>query len=185
MLKKRVLLLVALYGVAMITPASAQHQTAPFQYSPVTRLMNSGKFRAEVWRRNVATGTEELVWSNSVLHSTATMAIVQACTSLQKYFDESFSCPRAASQEPITPAPIAQAKATPKRTPTPDGHPNPLLNLATKMTTVERRVAPGRRLVSSPSGANTPSTREFWENRERWRGGGGEGGGGGGGGGAD
>src|SRR5262245_6366662 len=123
MLKKRVLLLVGLCGVAVITPASAQNLTAPFQYSPVTRLMNGGQYRAEVWRRNVATGAEELAWNNSALHSTATMAMVEACTSLQKYFDGSFSCPRAASQEPITPAPVARAKATPGKTPAPDGHP--------------------------------------------------------------
>jgi hypothetical protein len=177
--KKRVLLLVALCGVAAITPAFAQNLAAPFQYSPMTRLMNSGKYRAEVWRRNVATGAEELVWSNSVLHSTATMAIVEACTSLQKYFDVSFSCSRTASQEPISPEPVAQAKATPAKSPAPDGHPNARVTAAPKMTTVERRIAPERRLVSSPSGDYTPSTREFWADRERWRGGGGEGGSGG------
>jgi hypothetical protein len=185
MLKKGVLLLVALCGVALVTPACAQNSSEPFQYSAVTRLMNSGKYRAEVWRHNVVTGAEELAWSNSVLHSTLTMAMGEACTSIQKYFDASFSCPRAVSQETVMPAPVARAKATPRTTLAPDGRPNPWITLAAKMAKVQRPVAPGRPLISSPSGAPALGTRDFWDYYDRWRGGGGGGGGEGGGGGAE
>src|SRR5262249_2241732 len=88
-------------GLALTTPALAQkqqEQAAAFQYSPVARVMHGGQFQAEIWRRDVRTDESDLAWSNQERYATAAKATAEACASLQKNFDASFSCPRAAKQ---------------------------------------------------------------------------------------
>src|SRR5262245_27816150 len=97
MLISRTLLLIA-SGIALTTLALAQQQTA-FEYSPVVKLTRGGQFQAEVWRRDVRTDHSTAAWSNGALYSTAAAAMIEACTSLRKNFDDTFSCSRAAPEE--------------------------------------------------------------------------------------
>src|SRR6185312_8037223 len=99
MLISKTLLLMA-SSLALTTPALAQEQAAAFEYSPVVRLMRSGQFQAEVWRRDVRTDRSDSAWSNGELYTTAAAAMIEACASLRKNFDVTFSCSRAAPQEP-------------------------------------------------------------------------------------
>ena len=97
MLISKTLLLMA-SSLALTTPALAQEQAAAFEYSPVVRLMRSGQFQAEVWRQDVHTDHSDLSWSNREIYPTAAAAMIEACASLRKNFDVTFSCSRAASQ---------------------------------------------------------------------------------------
>ena len=98
MLISKTLLLIA-SSLALTTPALAQDQAAAaFEYSPIVRLMRSGQFQAEVWRRDVRTDHCDLAWSNGEIYPTAATAMIEACTSLRKNFDVTFSCSRAPSQ---------------------------------------------------------------------------------------
>ena len=87
---------VMLWGLALITPALAQDQRAQSAYSASAQLMNDGQYRAEVWRRDGATGHNELAWSNATTHATMTKAMDEACTALKEFYDPSTSCGRAA-----------------------------------------------------------------------------------------
>ena len=73
-------------------PVLAQEQAAAFEYSPVVRLVRSGQFQAEVWRRDVRTDRSDLAWSNREIYPTTAAAMIEACTSLRKNFDAAFSC---------------------------------------------------------------------------------------------
>ena len=84
--------------LALTAPALAQEAANTFEYSPVVRLMHNGKFRAEVWRRDVGTDQSDLAWSDSELSATATTAIVDACAALQRNFDGTFPCMHAGNQ---------------------------------------------------------------------------------------
>jgi hypothetical protein len=48
------------YGLAVTMPALAQEQAATFEYYPVAHPTPSGQFQAEVWRRNLRTGSSDL-----------------------------------------------------------------------------------------------------------------------------
>ena len=87
----RTLLLMA-SSLALTTPALAQEQVAAFEYSPVVRLVRSGQFQAEVWRRDVRTDRSDLAWSNREIYPTTAAAMIEACTSLRRNFDAAFSC---------------------------------------------------------------------------------------------
>jgi hypothetical protein len=91
MLISKILLLMA-SSLALTTPALAQEQASAFEYSPVVRLVRSGQFQAEVWRRDVRTDRSDLAWSNREIYPTTTAAMIEACTSLRKNFDAAFSC---------------------------------------------------------------------------------------------
>ena len=97
MLISKTLLMMA-SSLALTTPALAQEQAAAFEYSPVVRLMRSGQFQAEVWRRDVRTDRSDSAWSNGEIYPTAAAAMIEACTSLRKNFDVTFSCSSAAPQ---------------------------------------------------------------------------------------
>ena len=71
--------LVLTCGLAWTAPAFAEEGAAGFEYSPVARLVQGGQFRAEVWRRDVATDSSEIAWSDSELSPTAAKAIGEAC----------------------------------------------------------------------------------------------------------
>jgi hypothetical protein len=79
-------------GLALAMPTLAQEQASAFEYSPVVRLVRSGQFQAEVWRRDVRTDRSDLAWSNREIYPTTAAAMVEACTSLRKNFDAAFSC---------------------------------------------------------------------------------------------
>src|SRR4030095_16569424 len=125
MLISKTLLLVA-SSLRLTTPTLAQEQAAAFEYSPVVRLMRSGQFQAEVWRRDVRTDNSDLAWSNREIYPTAAAAVIEACTSLRKNFDVTFSC---SDQQPVvltrdTGADQNEvhdppARATPQRLPAP------------------------------------------------------------------
>lgn len=89
-------LVAMLCGLMLTTPVAARDQRAEVQHSPVARLMSSGHFSAEVWRRNIATGQDELAWSNAEPHATAAKAMAEACAML-KLYDAAMACPREAA----------------------------------------------------------------------------------------
>src|SRR5262245_26663568 len=91
-------LLLMASSLALTTPTLAQVQVAAFEYSPIVRLMRTGQFHAEVWRRDVRTDHSDLAWSNGESYPTAAAAMIEACTSLRKNFDVTFPCSRAAPQ---------------------------------------------------------------------------------------
>ena len=97
MLIPRTLLLMA-SSLALTTPTLAQDQATAFEYSPIVRLTRSGQFQAEVWRRDVRTDHSGSAWSNGENYPTAAAAMIEACASLRKNFDATFSCSRAAPQ---------------------------------------------------------------------------------------
>jgi hypothetical protein len=84
--------LVLTCGLAWAAPALAEEGGAAFEYSPIARLVQGGQFRAEVWRRDAATDSSDVAWSDSELSPTAAKAIVEACAALQKNFDPGFAC---------------------------------------------------------------------------------------------
>src|SRR5215510_12566768 len=91
MLIFKTLLLMA-SSLALTMPALAQERTVAFEYSPIVRLLRSGQFQAEVWRRDIRTEHSELAWSNSEAYTTAMAGMTEACTSLRKNFDATFPC---------------------------------------------------------------------------------------------
>src|SRR5262245_34067630 len=97
MLISKTLLLMA-SSLALTAPALAQEQAAAFEYSAIARLMRSGQLQAEVWRRDIRTDQSDLAWRNRELYPTAVAAMMEACTSLRKNFDLTFSCSPAAPQ---------------------------------------------------------------------------------------
>jgi hypothetical protein len=89
-----------LCGLFATASAFAQQQESAFEYSPVARLMHDGSFRAEVWRRELATDRSDLAWSSNEPSLTAAVAASEACRSLQQNFDATFACPAAGSAAP-------------------------------------------------------------------------------------
>src|SRR5215470_6313615 len=83
---------VGVCGIGLTVSTLAQDEARIFQYSPIAQLVGEGQYRAEVWRRENASGKEERAWSSSDLHGSSAVAMAAACTILRKDFDESFSC---------------------------------------------------------------------------------------------
>jgi len=81
---------VAICGVGAIVPTLAQDEARIFQYSPVAQLVGEGQYRAEVWRRENASGKEERAWSGSELLGSPEEAKAAACVVLRENF--AFSC---------------------------------------------------------------------------------------------
>ena len=156
------------YGLAVTMPAFAQEQAAAFEYYPVAHHMPSGQFQAEVWRRNLRIGPSDLAWSNQERYATAARAMAQACVSLQKNFDASFSCSRVANPTPASSTtPSASVVATAKKTAVP-----------AVVTSVN---APVRSQPMIGLDEKSSWLKDFWKNIEKHSGGaGGDGGGGGG-----
>ena len=84
--------LVLTCGLAWTVPALAEEGAAAFEYSAVARLVQGGQFQAEVWRRDVATDSSDVAWTDTELSPTAAKAIGEACAALQKNFDPNISC---------------------------------------------------------------------------------------------
>ena len=152
------------YGLAVTMPAFAQEQAAAFEYYPVAHPTPSGQFQAEVWRRNLRTGPSDLAWSSQTRYATAARAMAQACVSLQKNFDASFSCSRVANPTPASSAaPSASVVAVANK--------NAVPAVVTSVNAPVRSV-----------GLDEKSSwlKHFWKNIEKHVGGaGGDGGGGG------
>src|SRR5215510_9101024 len=85
----KIAFVVAICGAGAIVPTLAQDEVRIFQYSPVAQLVGEGQFRAEVWRREDASGKEERAWSGSDLHGSSEQAIAAACTTLRESFASS------------------------------------------------------------------------------------------------
>jgi len=145
--------LVLACGLAWTAPALAEDGAAAFEYSPVARLVQGGQFQAEVWRRDVATDSSEVAWSDSELSATAAKAIGEACAALQKNFDPGFSCAahQAAVAEAAKPKVLTKALA------------GPLPQQKAKLAHPPRVVA--EPAVTSDKGT---SAKEFWKNQEKY-----------------
>ena len=161
--------LLVLCGLGLSAPALAQQADLAFEYSPVARLLQNGQFRAEVWRRDIATDRIENAWNDAEPALTAAVAITAACASIKQNFDPSFRCSRAA-----TPAPYEGATV---KGPSPPAQRKPPI--------VRTSAYPSR--VTSPNPApqsgGSAWIKNFWEVRDREGGGGGGSGGDSGGGG--
>jgi hypothetical protein len=99
-------------GLGAWAPLLAQQAT--FEYSAVARLLQDGNFRAEIWRRELASDRSDIAWSSNEPSPNAVEAVGEACQSLQQNFDASFPCPRVASAVTATEHPPAKAKAAPR-----------------------------------------------------------------------
>jgi len=163
-------LVVAVCGIGATGPILAQDDARIFQFSPIARLVGEGQYRAEVWRRENASGKEERAWSSSGLHGSSAEAMAAACATLHENFDDSFPCTQ--------PSRHAKAGATVKETgsvvteklrpPTENGSKTPPANSPVS--------APKAVVAASKLGSNNWA-KEFWANQSRW--GHGSGGGGG------
>ena len=89
MLTKTVLV-VAICSIGAIVPALAQEEARIFQYSPIAQLVGEGQYRAEVWRRENASGKEERAWSDSDLYASSADAMAAACATLRENY--AYSC---------------------------------------------------------------------------------------------
>ena len=89
MLTKTVLV-VAMCSIGATVAASAQDEARIFQYSPIAQLVGEGQYRAEVWRRESASGKEERAWSSPDLLGSSDEAIAAACAVLRENF--AFTC---------------------------------------------------------------------------------------------
>ena len=204
MLISKILLLMA-SSLALTTPALAQEQAAPFEYSPVVRLVRSGQFQAEVWRRDVRTDRNDLAWSNREIYPTTAAAMIEACTSLRKNFDAAFSCldhqpvvlardagtdrndhdppARATRQQSAAPptSKVAASLAAPQGRVTDRAPGNPRVTavpMKSAVPAVKRKVVVYEYVITSD--AKGAWYKDFWKNQERYFGGGGDGGGSGG-----
>ena len=203
MLISKIFLLMA-SSLALAMPALAQEQAAPFEYSPVVRLVRSGQFQAEVWRRDVRTDRSDLAWSNREIYPTTAAAMIEACTSLRKNFDAAFSCsdhqpvvlaravgtdrnevqdpPTRATRQQFTAPPtskVAASRAAPQERVTDRAPGNPRVTavpMKSAVVAVKRKVVVYEYVTSDAKGA---WYKDFWKNQERYFGGGGDGGGGG------
>jgi hypothetical protein len=187
------LLVLAVCGMGVIEPVMAEDQSAGAQYSPGVRLLSDGQYRAEVWRRNDK-GQEEFVGTNYKPHANAAKAMDDACLSVRKHFEPSFSCPRTpADQQTVVsvpePEPLTANKkagdrpvaATTKTGSAPVGRSAAAGKAASVPEAAEakRGVVPAATMTSNSSSSQWGW--DFWANQLRWSGGGGDGGGGGGG----
>jgi hypothetical protein len=185
MFTKTVVLVVAVCGIGAI-PALAQDESRIFQWSPVARPVGQGQYRAEIWRRENASGNEDRAWMSSDLHASSTEAMAAACATLRKNFDDSFSCTqtsrdaKARKVEESRPREENGSKTPPAISPVPTQN-----DIATasqpgsnNWTAVVKQVW----AAASQSGSGNWA-KEFWANQSKWGHGGGDGGAGGGGGG--
>jgi hypothetical protein len=107
--------LVLTCGLAWAAPAIAEEGGTAFEYSPIARLVQGGQYRAEVWRREVATDSSDVAWSDSELSPSAAKAIGEACVALQKNFDPDFACSvhQGTASEAVKPKVVTKALAAP------------------------------------------------------------------------
>jgi hypothetical protein len=180
--------LVLTCGLAWAAPAFAEEGRAAFQYSPHARLVQGGQFRAEVWRRDVATGSSDVAWSDAELSPTAAKAMAEACATLQKDFDPGSACsvhqgsaPEAAKPKVVTKALVG---APPAHAGPPSAYAGPPSAYAGPPPAHKGVLAHPPRVEAQPAVTPEKSTwaNDFWKTQDKfYSGGGGAGGGGGGG----
>jgi hypothetical protein len=89
----KTILVVAACGIGATVPSFAHDEARIFSYRPMAQLVRDGQYRAEVWKRENASGKEELAWSNSDLHASWGQALAAACATLRENFlDDSSAC---------------------------------------------------------------------------------------------
>ena len=168
---------VAMCGIGVIVPASAQEEARIFQYSPVAQLVGEGQFRAEVWRRENASGKEERAWSSSDLLGSSDEAIAAACATLRENF--AFTCAQAsrgakageavkASATVVTKEPKPPKEKAAKAAPAPPALPLPAQK-APALPAAPKAIS----AASKPGPSHWDN--DFWTNQSRF--GGGSGGG--------
>jgi hypothetical protein len=160
---------VAVCGVGVTGPTLAQDGARIFQYSPIARLVAEGQYRAEVWRRENATGKEERAWSSPDLHGSSDVAMGAACATLRNDFDDSFSCTQTSRD-----AKAAEIVKQPGTVVTEGSKPQ---NKNGSKTPPANSPAPAPKAVAAASklGSNNWA-KEFWANQSRWGHGSGDGG---------
>jgi len=175
---KRVIV-VAVCGIGGLAPALAQDPPR-FQYSPVARHLSDGRYRAEVWRRDLAKGQEELAWSNYEPHASPAKAMDDACTSLRKHFDASVACaqmsPDHKAAENAKEAPVSDPPAaamTPKSARPRDGEtkaPRASASVPEPNSIPTSKKAPvsGRPVVPIPKTATAPADQASNPEWKQW-----------------
>jgi len=168
----KTVLVVAVCGICASVPTLAQDEARIFLWSPIARLVGEGQYRAEVWRRENASGKEERAWSSSGLHGSSEEAMTAACATLRKNFDDSFSCtqrPRDAKAGETVKGPgtvVTKASTPPK--------------VKGSKTPPANSPVPAPKTVAAASQPGSKNwAKDFWANQSRWGHGGGDGGGGG------
>src|SRR5262249_30515107 len=175
MLTKTVLV-VAVCGIGGTVPTFAQDKARIFQYSPIARLVGEGQYRAEVWRRENASGKKDLAWTSFDLHGSSAEAMAAACATLREKYDNSFSCTQRSrdAKASETVKKLSAVVTQKSRQPKANGPKTPSANSP----------VPAPKVVAAASKPRSNNwAKEFWANQSRWGHGSGDGGGGGGGGG--
>jgi hypothetical protein len=161
---------VAVCGIGATGPTLAQDDARIFQYSPIARFVAEGQYRAEVWRRETASGTEERAWSSSDLHGNSAVAMAAACATLRRDFDDTFSCTQTSRDAKAGETVKEPAVVTGElRLPIKNGSKTPPANSPVP--------APKAVAAASKRGSNNWA-KEFWANQSKWGHGSGDGGGG-------
>ena len=86
----KTVLVVAVCGIGATARTLAQDETRIFQYWPIAQLVGEGLYRAEVWRRENASGKEDIAWTDPDLHGSSAEAMAAACATLLENY--AFSC---------------------------------------------------------------------------------------------
>jgi len=155
----KTVLVVAVWGIGATVPALAQDEARIFQYWPIAQLVGEGQYRAEVWRRENASGKEERAWSDSDLYASSADAMAAACATLRENY--AYSCTRTSAgakagetvKEPETV--VTKEPGPPKEKATKAPPPNPPVP------------APKAVSAASKPGVNNWAA-EFWANQSRW-----------------
>jgi len=124
----KTILVVAACGIVATVPTFADDEARIFQYSSIARLVGEGQYRAEVWRREIASGKEEPAWSSSDLHGSSEKAIAAACTTLRESFASSCTLTLRTAKARETarePAPVVTEKSSPPSKAPPANSPPP------------------------------------------------------------
>jgi hypothetical protein len=194
--------LVLLCGLVLLAPAFAQSRdteataitpqtpvaSIQYRYSPNAQPIGDGTYRAEVRRRDIATGHDDIAWS-SVPYATMTDAMREACIKIQNIYDPNRFCPPAQQQRSIatpssantkkvTSAPHAGTLVAKKAT---DPEPQAKRTMARRpaSSVVSGYEIPGctfydlvgARVVQRCPSAGTSGTRPYWYNNDAFEGG--------------
>jgi hypothetical protein len=156
---RKMVLVVAVCGIGASVPTLAQDEARIYQYSPIAQLVGEGQYRAEVWRRENASGKEERAWSSSDLHGTSAEAMVAACATLLENFATTCTqTPRNAKAGETVKGPgtVVTKETRPLKA---KGSKTPPANSPVK--------APKAVAAASKAGSNNRD-EEFWANQSRF-----------------
>jgi len=150
---------VAVCGIGATVPTLAQDEARIFQYWPIAQLVGEGQYRAEVWRRENASGKEERAWRDSDLYGSSAEAMVAACATLRENY--SFSCTQTSPDTKVGqtakgPGTVATKESRPPKEKGPKASP------ANSPVAAPKAVS-----AASKPGPNNWA-EEFWSNQSRW-----------------